>query len=70
MKRKKHVTDEMIRKLREAEAMEASGQTVGAICQKLKVSEATLARRSILVTEQFRAASPHHRRRDRVLGLS
>lgn len=44
MKRKRHGTDEVIRKLREAEAMEASGQTVGAICQKLEISEATLGR--------------------------
>lgn len=44
MKRKRHSTDEVIRKLREAEAMTASGQSMGAICQKLEVSEATLNR--------------------------
>lgn len=44
MKRKRHTTEEVIRKLREAEAMTAAGQGVGAICQKLAVSEATLHR--------------------------
>lgn len=44
MKRKRHGTDDVIRKLREAEALEASGQTAAAICQRLEVSEATLAR--------------------------
>jgi len=44
MKRKRHTTDEVIRKLREAEAMEASGQGMGTVCQKLEVSEATLHR--------------------------
>jgi transposase-like protein len=44
MKRKRHGTDEVIGKLREAEAKEASGQPVGAICQKLEMSEATLGR--------------------------
>jgi transposase-like protein len=44
MKRKRHSTDEIIRKLREAEAMEASGTTAGEVCQKLEVSAATLAR--------------------------
>ncbi len=44
MKRKRHGTDEIIRKLREAEAMEGSGQSPGAICQKLEISEQTLHR--------------------------
>lgn len=44
MKRKRHSTDEIIRKLREAEAMEASGTSVAEVCQKLEVSAATLAR--------------------------
>jgi putative transposase len=44
MKRKKHKTEEVIRKLREAEALEASGQSVAAVCQKLEVSEGTLNR--------------------------
>ena len=43
MKRKRHGTDEIIRKLREAEQLEASGQTVAQVCQKLEVSAATLA---------------------------
>ena len=44
MKRKKHGREEIIRKLREAEAMEASGQSLGQVCQKLEVSEQTLHR--------------------------
>lgn len=44
MKRKRHSTDEIIRKLREAEAMEASGANVAEVCQKLEVSAPTLAR--------------------------
>jgi putative transposase len=44
MKRKRHGTDEVIRKLREAEALEAQGQSVAQVCQRLEVSEQTLAR--------------------------
>lgn len=44
MKRKRHGTDEIIRKLREAEALEAAGSSVAEVCQKLEVSGATLAR--------------------------
>ena len=44
MKRKRHSTDEIIRKLREAEVMAASGQPAAAICQRLEVSEGTLNR--------------------------
>jgi putative transposase len=63
MKRKRHGTDEVIRKVREAEAMESSGQTVGAICQKLEVSEATLAR----WRKQFRGMGDDHIKRLRAL---
>jgi transposase-like protein len=44
MKRKRHGTDEIIRKLREAESMEGSGQTIGQVCQRLEISEQTLFR--------------------------
>ena len=44
MKRKRHGTDEVIRKLREAEALEAQGQTIGQVCQRLEISEQTLSR--------------------------
>ena len=44
MKRKRHGTDEIIRKLREAEALEAQGQSAGQVCQKLEISEQTLHR--------------------------
>jgi transposase-like protein len=44
MKRKRHSTEEIIRKLREAEQLQASGQTVGQVCQKLEISQGTLHR--------------------------
>lgn len=44
MKRKRHVTDEVIRKLREAEALEASGASRAEVLRKLEVSEQTLLR--------------------------
>jgi putative transposase len=44
MKRKRHTTEQIIRKLREAEAMEGSGQTIGQVCQRLEISEQTLFR--------------------------
>lgn len=44
MKRKRHTTEEIIRKLREAEQMEAGGQSPAQACQKLEISAATLAR--------------------------
>lgn len=44
MKRKRHGTDEIIRKLREAEQLEAAGHSAAQICQKLEISAATLAR--------------------------
>ncbi len=44
MKRKRHGTDEIIRNLREAEAMEGSGQTIGQVCQRLEISEQRLFR--------------------------
>ena len=44
MKRKRHGTEEIIRKLREAEELESSGQSPGQVCQKLEISAATLAR--------------------------
>ena len=44
MKRKHHSTEEIIRKLREADQLAADGQSVAAICQKFEVSEQTLGR--------------------------
>jgi transposase-like protein len=41
---KKHTPEQVIRKLREAEAELANGATVAHICQKLGVSEPTLHR--------------------------
>ena len=44
MKRKRHSADQIIGKLRDAEADLAAGLGIGAICQKLGVSEATFHR--------------------------
>lgn len=44
MKRKRHTTDEVIRKLREAETMEAQGLSRAEVLQRLAVSEQTLSR--------------------------
>jgi len=43
-KRKRHTPEQVIAKLREADAMLASGASVGQVCQRLEVSEATLNR--------------------------
>lgn len=59
MKRKKHTAEEVIRKLREAEALEGSGQGVGVVCQKLEISEATLNR----WRKQYRGMGDGHIRR-------
>ena len=44
MKRKRHTPEQIIAKLREADGMLATGQTIGAICQKLAISEQTFHR--------------------------
>lgn len=44
MKRKKHSPDQIIAKLREADALLNTGETVGQVCQKLGVSEQTFHR--------------------------
>ena len=41
---KRHTTEQIIRKLRQAEADLAGGLTVGQVCQKLGVSEQTFHR--------------------------
>jgi transposase-like protein len=41
---KKHSPEQVVRKLREAEADLAVGQSVGQVCQKLGVTEATFHR--------------------------
>lgn len=40
MKRKRHGPEEIIRKLREAEALEAAGRTAAQVCQKLAIGAA------------------------------
>ena len=44
MKRKRHNPEQIIKKLRDAEAMLASGKTIGQVCQALEVSEQTFHR--------------------------
>lgn len=43
-KRKRHSPEQVVAKLREADAMLATGASVGQVCQRLEVSEATLSR--------------------------
>lgn len=42
--RKRHTPEQIIVKLREADAMFATGASIGQVCQKLEVSEATYHR--------------------------
>ena len=44
MPRKRHSAEQIIRKLRDAEAMLAGGKTIGQVCQSLEVSEQTFHR--------------------------
>ena len=43
-RRKRHSPDQIIAKLREADAMMAGGSTIGQVCQKLEISEPTYHR--------------------------
>ncbi len=44
MPRKRHSTEQIIHKLREAEVALAQGQTISAVCRKLEVTEQTYYR--------------------------
>ena len=44
MKRKRHTPEQIIRKLREADAELSAGRNIGEVCQKLEVCEATFHR--------------------------
>jgi transposase-like protein len=44
MKRKRHGPEQIIRKLREAEAVLSEGKTIAEVCQRLEVSEQTFHR--------------------------
>jgi putative transposase len=44
MKRKKHNAEQIIKKLREADAMLAGGKTIGQACQASEISEQTFHR--------------------------
>ena len=48
MKRKFHTPEQIIKKLREADAAVASGNTVEQVCRKLEISDATCGRTAIL----------------------
>ncbi len=43
-KRKRHSPEQIVKKLRDADAMLAAGKSVGVVLQSLAVSEATLSR--------------------------
>jgi len=43
-RRKRHNPEQIVRKLREADAMLAAGQSIGQVCQTLEVSEPTYQR--------------------------
>ena len=43
-KRRRHTAEQIIKKLRDADAMIAAGKSVGEVLQALEVSEATLSR--------------------------
>jgi transposase-like protein len=59
MKRKRHGTEAIIRKLREAEVLQGQGQTIGHVCQRLEISEQTLHQ----WRKQFRGMGADHIRR-------
>ena len=44
MKRKRHTPEQIVEKLREADAMLGQGQSIAQVCQKLEVSEQTYHR--------------------------
>ena len=44
MKGKKHKPEQIIKKLREADAMISAGKTIGQVCQALEISEQTFHR--------------------------
>jgi transposase-like protein len=43
-RRKRHSAEQIIRKLREADAMQSAGKTIGQVCQALEISEQTFHR--------------------------
>jgi transposase-like protein len=44
MKKKRHTPEQVIRKLREADAELSAGKTIGEVCQKLEICEQTFHR--------------------------
>lgn len=43
-KRKRHSAEQIVKKLRDADAMLAAGKSIGEVLQSLEISEATLSR--------------------------
>lgn len=43
-KRRRHSADQIVKKIRDADAMLAAGKSVGEVLQSLEISEATLSR--------------------------
>lgn len=43
-RRRRHTAEQIIRKLRDADAMLAAGKTIGEVCQAMEVSEQTFHR--------------------------
>lgn len=43
-RRKRHTPEQIVRKLRDADAMLAAGRTIGEVCQALEISEQTFHR--------------------------
>ncbi len=44
MKRKRHTSEQIIRKLREADSLLSEGRTIGEVCQRLGIAEGTFHR--------------------------
>ncbi len=62
-RRKRHSGEQIVRKLREADAMLAAGQSIGQVCQTLEGSEPTYHRwrkqggSAVISTEELSASS-------------
>lgn len=63
MRRKRHNSEEIIRKLREADQATAAGESPAQVCQRLEISQATLAR----WRQQFRGMGDEEIKRLRAL---
>ncbi|TWU48662.1 hypothetical protein Poly51_45630 [Rubripirellula tenax] len=64
-KRKRHSPEQIVKKLRDADAILAAGKTVGEVLQSLEVSEATLSRWRTSVTNRNNGTERDWRRQIR-----